>query len=192
MKKILSMLMIAIMLFTITPTQTANAAVKLSKSKATMEVSSTLTLNIKGTSSKITWNSSKSDVATVSSKGVITAKKPGTSTISAMVSKKQYSCVVTVINSDQEEVIAKKGTITELTTGSYLIGEDFPAGKYNVVALSGAGNFHVSGNDTSVIEILADESNETFDTHTYSNLRLLYGDEMKITNGVILEFTKLD
>lgn len=50
----------------------------------------------------------------------------------------------------------------------------------------------MTGNDTYVNEILAEEGNEFWDNSTYSNLRLLYGDEMEITGGLVLEFKKLD
>lgn len=193
MKKIKALLMTAIILTAIViPGSVQAATVTISKARATMEVDSTLTLKISGTSTKATWKTSKRSVATVSTSGAVTAIAEGETTITATVSKKKYSCVIRVGDSTQEEVTAKKGTITELTTGLYIIGEDFPAGKYNVIALSGSGNFFVTGNDSYVNEIMAEEGNETFDTHTYNNLRLLYGDEMEIRSGVILEFTKLD
>lgn len=192
MKRILAIIMTMLLVLSLSPTQLANAAVKISKSKATMEIDSTLTLKISGTKSNSTWKSSKDSVAKVDSKGVVTAKKTGTTTISATVSKKQYSCIITVVNSNQKEITAKKGTVSELSTGVYVVGEDFPSGKYNVKALSGSGNFFVRGNDTQVSEIMAEEGHERFDTHTYNNLKLLYGDEIEILSGVVLEFTKLD
>jgi len=185
------MLIMALCL-TLTP-NTASAAVKISKKNATMEIDSTLKIKISGTKSKVSWKSSKSAVASVSSDGAVTAKKEGQATVSATVDKKQYSCVIKVVDSSKKEVTAKKGTITELTTGKYLIGEDFPVGKYNVKAVSGMGNFFVDGNDTYVNEVMAEKDNEFYvNNYSYSNLRLYYGDEMNITLGVVLEFTKLD
>jgi len=193
MKKFKALFMIAIMLIVILlPSSVQAATVKISKVNATMEVDSTLILKISGTSSKATWKTSKRSVATVSTSGTVTAIAEGETTITATLSKKKYSCVISVVDSTQEEIIAKKGTVTELSTGLYIIGEDLPAGKYSVIALSGSGNFFVRGNDSYVNEIMAEEGDETFDTHTYNNLRLLYGDEMEIRSGVILEFTKLD
>ena len=46
---------------------------------------------------KATWKSSNPKVATVSSKGKITAKKKGTATITAKVGKTTYKCKVTVL-----------------------------------------------------------------------------------------------
>jgi hypothetical protein len=192
MKKRLAIVMIMLFILSLFPTHTAAAAIKISKSKATMEIDSTLTLKLSGTKSKVAWKSSKDSVAKVDSKGAVTAKKVGTTTISATINKKQYSCIINVVNSNQKEMTAKKGTVTELSTGIYVVGEDFPAGKYNVKTLSGSGNFFVEGNDIYVNEIMAEEGHELWDTHTYSNLKLLYGDEIEIRSGVVLEFTKLN
>ena len=46
---------------------------------------------------KATWKSSNPKVATVSSKGKVTAKKKGTATITAKVGKTTYKCKVTVL-----------------------------------------------------------------------------------------------
>lgn len=190
MKKITAILLILALCFSLTA-NTASAAVKISKTKATMEIDSTLNLKITGTKSTAKWSTTKKSIATVKD-GSVTAIAEGQTTISATVNKKQYSCIITVVDSSRKEITAEKGTITELTTGLYIIGEDFPAGKYNVKTLSGSGNFFVNSSDFHVSEIMAEEGDETFDTHVYNNLRLLYGDEMEITNGVVLEFEKLD
>lgn len=47
---------------------------------------------------KATWKSSNPKVATVSSKGKVTAKKKGTATITAKVGKTTYKCKVTVLH----------------------------------------------------------------------------------------------
>lgn len=192
MKRFMSFFLVTIITLSLFPVSHADAAVKISKTMATMEVDSSLALKISGTKSTITWKTSKKAVAAVDSKGIVTAKATGETTITATVSNKSYSCIVNVVNSNRKELTAPKGTVTELSTGTYLIGEDFPAGKYDVNVISGSGNFFVDGNDTSINEIFAEEGHEVFDTHSYKNMRLLYGDTMKITSGVVLEFTKLD
>ncbi len=73
------------------------ATVKISKSKVTMEIGATTTLKISGTKSKISWKTDKKSVATVTSKGVVTAQSAGTAKITATVNKKNYTCTVTVI-----------------------------------------------------------------------------------------------
>lgn len=72
------------------------ATVKISKTKLTMEIGNTATLKITGSSGKITWKTSKKAVATVTSKGVVTAMSAGTAKITATVNKKNYACTVTV------------------------------------------------------------------------------------------------
>lgn len=192
MKKILSLIIAVAVLIAIIPTQSVEAAIKISKTKATMEVDSTLTLKLSGTKSNALWTSSKPSIASVNSKGLVTAKKSGQTTVSAKIGKVQYSCIVKVVNTNSKAITANKGTVTELSTGKYIVGEDFPSGKYDMKVISGQGNFQVSGNDTYVNEVVAEKGSEFFDTHSYKNLRLLYGDEINITMGVVLEFTKLD
>ena len=76
--------------------------VKITKgSKATIYVGGKLTLKAKlyptGATSKLTWKSSDKKVATVSSKGVVKAKKKGTATITVKTANgKKASCLVTV------------------------------------------------------------------------------------------------
>ena len=81
-------------------TQTVQAAskVKLNKSKVTLVPGQKLKLKISGTKTKAKWSSSKKSVATVDSKGQITAKKKGNCYIVAKIGKKQYKCKVTVVN----------------------------------------------------------------------------------------------
>lgn len=73
------------------------ASVKISESELTMEIAATTTLKVTGTKSKVTWKSSNKKVASVTSKGVVTAQSVGTANITATVNKKNYTCKVTVI-----------------------------------------------------------------------------------------------
>lgn len=54
------------------------------------------TLKVTGKVGKVTWKTSKKSVATVSSKGVVTAKKAGKATITASVDGCKLTCSVTV------------------------------------------------------------------------------------------------
>ncbi len=72
------------------------ATVKLSKTSAVMYPTETLQLKVQGTKKTVTWSSSKKSVATVSSKGKISAKTPGSAVISAKVGGKSYKCKLTV------------------------------------------------------------------------------------------------
>lgn len=96
--KVLAMLLIVIMAAGMFPMQGEAAAVKLNKTKATIYVGSSKVLKVKGTSGKVKWSSNRKSVATVNSKGKVTAKKAGKATITAKVNKKTYKCQVTVKN----------------------------------------------------------------------------------------------
>ena len=100
MKKLLSIFLVAVLCIGIIP-NTASAAVKISKAKATMEVDSTLKLKVNGTSKNATWKTSKKSVATVSKTGTITAKSEGKATITATVDGKKYTCDVVVVDSNK-------------------------------------------------------------------------------------------
>ena len=85
-------------------TVTGNTSVTLNKTKATVRVGKKCTLTATvttkdGTNPGVTWFSSDKTVATVSEKGVVTAKKPGVATITAKAkdgSKAKATCKVTV------------------------------------------------------------------------------------------------
>ena len=90
MAVILSLVMIlSCFSFASIPT-TSYAATKLSKKTANIKVGKSKTLKLKGASGKVTWKSSKKSVATVSSKGVVKAKKAGIATITATNRGKSY------------------------------------------------------------------------------------------------------
>lgn len=75
------------------------AKIQLNKQKITLAKGNTAKLKITGTTKNVKWSSNKKSVATVSTKGKVTAKKKGTATITARVGKKKYKCKVTVLNS---------------------------------------------------------------------------------------------
>lgn len=100
-KKILCGALAAAMVLT-TAVVPVSAAAKpsLNKTKLTMTVGDTATLKVKNApkKEKITWTSKKKTVATVSSKGKVTAKKEGKTVVSATLKKagKTLKCNVTV------------------------------------------------------------------------------------------------
>lgn len=80
-----------------TSTVSADAAtMKLNKKTLTLAAGSTYTLKVKKASGKVKWKSSKKSVATVSSKGKVTAKKTGSAKITASVGSKKLTCKVKV------------------------------------------------------------------------------------------------
>ena len=79
----------------------AVSKVQLNKSKITLRVGRKTTLKAavrpeNATVKKVTFTSSKKEVAEVNSKGVVTAKKAGTATITAKVGNKKAVCKITV------------------------------------------------------------------------------------------------
>ena len=99
-------------------TTDANAAVKskLSKTNLTLSVGQVKKLTLKNATGKVTWKSSKKSVATVSSKGVVTAGKVGEATITAVNNKSKYTCKVTVKN--KVSTFRKKATKVYITEES--------------------------------------------------------------------------
>ena len=85
------------------------AKVKLSKKSITLEVGQKKTIKVKGTTKKVTWSSSDKNIATVSSKGKITAKGEGTCKITAKVGSKKLTCKVTVKPSKNYTTINEVG-----------------------------------------------------------------------------------
>ena len=76
------------------------ASIKLNKTSVTLSLPGTTTAQLKatvtGASKKVTWKSSNTSVATVSTSGKVTAKKAGTAVITATANGKSARCTVTV------------------------------------------------------------------------------------------------
>lgn len=90
-----------------TNTAAEAATVKINKTKATINKGKTVQLSISGTKSNVSWKSTKKDIATVNYKGLVTAKKKGTTTIVATVNKKKYTCKVVVKENSSATVALK-------------------------------------------------------------------------------------
>lgn len=87
----------------------------ISDKSATLSVGFTKKLKVDNTSGEVKWSSSKSSVATVSSKGVVTAKKAGTATITAKTeSGQKLTCKITVKANTYKE--------TKMTTSDLYYG----------------------------------------------------------------------
>ena len=101
--------------FTAAPADTvcvaeAASSISLNKTSVTLAPKKSTTLKLKGAKKKVTWKSSKSAVASVSSNGKVTAKKAGKATITAKSNGKTYKCVVTVKASSKKRVSSKAET----------------------------------------------------------------------------------
>ncbi len=82
--------------------------VKLNKHNLVLTRNDSFTLKVKNTKSKPTWSSQNKKIATVSKKGIVKAKKAGTTKVTASVGGKKYTCKVTVPNSSY--VLCKNNT----------------------------------------------------------------------------------
>lgn len=97
--KMFSSLMLALMIAVsavIIPSSAAS--VKLNKKSITLITGTSTTLKLTGTKKTVKWSSMAKDIATVSSKGKVTAKATGSTYIVAKVGNTSYKCKVKVIN----------------------------------------------------------------------------------------------
>ena len=91
-------------------------APSLSKKSLSLTVGKSASLDLNGTSQKITWKSSDKKVAAVTEDGRVIAKGAGTATITAIVLKKSFPCEVTVKKASSGT--SSGGNNTSSNTGS--------------------------------------------------------------------------
>ncbi|MGN1166445.1 MAG: Ig-like domain-containing protein [Lachnospiraceae bacterium] len=93
----------------------------LNKKTATLAPGKTVQLKMLNSKGTVTWKSSNKSVATVSKKGKVTAKKPGTAKITATYKKKKYTCTIKVqrpkstlltITFDQESISTEESEVS--------------------------------------------------------------------------------
>ncbi len=85
---------------------------KLSKTSVTLDVGGSTTLTLSGTKQSVKWTSSAKNVASVNSKGKITALKEGKTTITATSNNKKFTCNVRVNEVVKEDVVVNVSNIT--------------------------------------------------------------------------------
>lgn len=113
---------------TVKPTITLNcASLALNKKQTYM-----LKAAVKGTSKKVTWSSSDKSIATVNSKGKVTAKQVGTAVITAKVSGVSVKCTVTVkrVLTEKEAETAVRNYVNRNETTQFYYFSEGKSGKY--------------------------------------------------------------
>lgn len=105
-RKVLSIILllaIFISFFMPASVQAANK-IKLNKAKVVLEVDAKITLKLGDiAATDVKWSSSAKKVATVTSKGTVTAKAEGSATITATYNKKKYTCNINVVDNNKIE-----------------------------------------------------------------------------------------
>ena len=130
-------------------TQVVSAAtISISASKATLKVGDTKKLSVKNTKKKVTWSSNNKKVATVGKTGKVKAIAKGTATITAKVSGKKYTCIITVRELTAKETLTK---VTKAVKKAY--GDNYlPNMKYDSLYLK-----EVVGLDSSTYDAVVAE-----------------------------------
>jgi len=122
MKKVLKVVVlfiITICMIGMMQTKSNASKIEINKEKKTLYVGATYYLKITGTNKNVKWSSSNKKIASVNSKGKVTAKKKGTTEIKANVGNKKLKCTIKVKNLPGESK-STKGVI-------YLTFDDGPS-----------------------------------------------------------------
>lgn len=105
---------------------TAEAAVNINSKNITMNVGESKQLKISGAKEKISWSSNKKSIAVINSKGIVTAKNPGTAVITAIFNKNKYTWKITVKNNEVQKIRLNIKSATLFTrTDSSLIDNTY-------------------------------------------------------------------
>lgn len=172
---------------------------KINKTSITLTESNTYGLKISGTTQKVSWTSSSASVASVSQKGVVTARKKGTATITAkLTSGKKYSCKVTVksatvslnnITATNYNITGNKGVVSVVTnknsvpvdlTVTVLYYDKFG----NLIDSVKKENYCLESNRTCALKIIAPFNKNTWEDIDYNSYKVKLSVE-KTTNMVL-------
>lgn len=88
---------------------------------------------------------------------------------------------------------ANSDTSYELTAGNYEVPADVPAGKYDIVAISGHGIFTINSTDgyTDICESLGVD-NDTYYIKEYKNAKILEGNTIEINSTLKVKLVPKD
>lgn len=93
----------------------AASTIQISDKSLTLALGHYKTLRIYGTTRSVSWRSSNNWIASVSGSGKVTAKAPGTVTITASVAGKKLTCKVTVIRINKYTLTMTPGNTSNLS-----------------------------------------------------------------------------
>lgn len=181
--------------------------IALNKQTLSLQVGSKKKLSVKGIDEKVTWESSKEKVATVSSDGTVTGREAGTTVVTAMLnSGEKASCKVTVTNKTIRVLLKTTGFSSEYH-GSVTLTSDkkftvsngkktktYKAGKYvtikkNYALLKGGKSLTVKAESNGKIKITS--ISRTQGTPSYRGsivVQYVSGKGLTLVNHVPLEY----
>lgn len=137
-------------------------SIQLSAKSISLENGYTAKLNVtSSTGHPVTFRSNKKSIATVSEDGTITAKKPGTATITATVDKTPASCTVTV---KKPTVTLSKNSISMYRNGKFRLiakstsksQQKWKSSKKSVATVDSGGLVTAIKNGTATITVTVD------------------------------------
>lgn len=179
----------------------------LSNQTASVQVGSKKKLSVKGTDEKVTWESSKEKVATVSSDGTVTGREAGTTVITARSnSGKKASCKVTVTNKIIRVLLKTTGfsseyhgSVTLTSNKKFTISngtktKSYKAGKYvtikkNYALLKGGKSLTIEAENNGKIKITSISRSQGTPSYRGSIVvRYVSGKGLTLVNHVALEY----
>jgi chitinase len=130
------------------------------KKAVTMTPGKTSTLTVAGTNSKITWASSNESIATVSKSGKVTAKAPGTATITAYVDGKELTSKITVLALNYDSAVLElngtSGFIRKLKINDTTSKITWSSSNKSVATVSSIGTVTAKGTGDATITASVD------------------------------------
>ena len=164
-------------------------SVKLNKTSASIVQGKTVTLVAAVSPSNavnktLKWTTSNKKIATVNSKGKVTAVGVGTAKITAVTTNGKKTSATIKVNA--------KPYVKNLHAGTWKAGKDIKTGRYKITTSFGNGNLFISGNDYSdsnrfINEILTGEDDGfgvkvvTTDIKSGDNIEIMSLDTVKFT-----------
>lgn len=165
-------------------------SVKVNKTSASIVQGKTVTLSATVSPSNavnktVKWSTSNKKIATVSSKGKVTAKGVGTAKITATTTNgKKTSATITV---------TAKPYVKNLSAGTWKVGKNIKAGRYKITTNSGSGNLFINGKDfnleRSINEIITSEDDGFGVKVVTADIKS--GDEIEIMGLDNVKFTRV-